>query len=69
MSADGLPLLGRAPGSGLSLAAGHYRNGILLAPLTAELLTAVVTGRAPAIDLQPFRPERFVGGGAALGLH
>jgi glycine oxidase len=56
---DGWPILGEAPGlPGLVFAAGHYRNGILLAPLTARLVTDLVmrTGRR---DLSAFSPERF----------
>ncbi len=46
-SADGLPLLGRVPDlAGLIVATGHGRNGILLAPITAQLLTQlIVDGR------------------------
>jgi glycine oxidase len=55
-SRDGLPLLGvTAPG--VVVATGHYRNGILLAPATAELVVELVEGRSPA--LRHFAPERF----------
>jgi glycine oxidase len=57
---DGLPCLGWWPGlDGLFVAAGHFRNGILLAPLTAEIVTAAVTGAEVPMDLGPFRPHRF----------
>ena len=55
---DGLPLVGRAGPEGLFLASGHFRNGILLAPLTAELVADAVTGRPahpPAAALSPMR--------------
>jgi glycine oxidase len=55
---DGLPLLGESPVRSLILAAGHFRNGILLAPLTALLIADVVTG-AGSRDLSPFSWERF----------
>ena len=55
---DGLPLLGESPVHSLILAAGHYRNGILLAPLTALLIADVVEG-AGSRDLSAFSPERF----------
>ena len=55
---DGLPLLGETPVRSLILAAGHFRNGILLAPLTALLVADVVTGGATR-DLSPFAWERF----------
>jgi len=42
---DGGPLLGRGPVPGLWLASGHHRNGVLLAAITAELLTAAITDR------------------------
>ncbi|MBI3097437.1 MAG: glycine oxidase ThiO [Planctomycetes bacterium] len=55
---DRLPLLGRTPVEGLLLATGHFRNGILLAPITAEIVTDLVHGRTPAVDLRPFDPVR-----------
>jgi glycine oxidase len=60
-SADGLPLLGLpvAGPRGLAVATGHYRNGILLAPITGELVRDLALGRAPRLDLAPFRPDRF----------
>jgi glycine oxidase len=56
---DGLPILGRSPIPGLFLAAGHFRNGILLAPITALLLADAALG-IPSRDLSAFSPERFV---------
>ena len=55
---DGLPLLGESPVRSLILAAGHFRNGILLAPWTALLVADVVTG-AGSRDLSAFSWERF----------
>ncbi len=56
---DGLPLLGRtAAVQGLLFAAGHYRNGVLLAPVTARIVADLVTG-AGSRDLSPFSPDRF----------
>lgn len=55
---DRLPFLGpvdQVPG--LLLATGHYRNGILLAPITAALIADLVDGRTPAVDLAPFAPR------------
>jgi glycine oxidase len=57
---DELPLLGRTPIAGLLLATGHYRNGILLAPITAEIVTALVLGKKPPLDLRAFRADRSV---------
>ncbi len=55
---DELPLIGRTPIDGLLLATGHYRNGILLAPITAEIVSSLVHGRRPPVPLAPFSPER-----------
>ncbi|XXF75147.1 glycine oxidase ThiO [Myxococcaceae bacterium GXIMD 01537] len=56
---DHLPILGAGPLPGLVLATGHFRNGILLTPVTAQLVTEVVLGQAPSLDLAPFRYDRF----------
>jgi glycine oxidase len=57
---DGLPILGPDPDlSGLHYATGHFRNGILLAPVTAELVAALVAGREADIDPLPFSISRF----------
>jgi glycine oxidase len=58
-TADELPILGPDPDlAGLLYATGHYRNGILLAPLTAELVAAEVRGSALPLDLAPFSVSR-----------
>jgi glycine oxidase len=56
---DELPLLGRSEMPGVVLATGHYRNGILLAPITAELVRAIVLGQKTPIDLTPFEAARL----------
>jgi glycine/D-amino acid oxidase-like deaminating enzyme len=56
---DGLPVLGHAGIRGLIYAAGHYRNGILLAPITASIVSALVENEPPPLPLDPFAPERF----------
>ena len=56
---DGLPILGATSLAGYYAATGHYRDGILLAPATALVLTQLLTGHPPDFDLQPFSPERF----------
>ena len=53
---DNTPLLGAGPLEGLYFATGHYRNGILLTPITGEVIRDLVLGREPAVDIQPFRP-------------
>lgn len=57
---DNGPVLGAAPGcEGLVMATGHYRNGILLTPVTADAVAAVVAGSAPPTVAEPFGVERF----------
>jgi len=56
---DELPILGETPVSGYFIAAGHYRDGILLAPITAALMSDVVMGKNPGFDLSPFATTRF----------
>jgi glycine oxidase len=59
-TADDLPILGADPElAGLVYATGHYRNGILLAPLTARWMAALIDGEPPPGDPAPFRPDRF----------
>lgn len=56
---DGLPFLGGVEGiEGLFLATGHYRNGVLLAPVTGEVVAALALGEPPIIDASPFSCER-----------
>ncbi len=58
-SPDNAPIVGPAGVAGLILATGHYRNGILLTPVTADAVADLVTtGRLPAL-LEPFSPARF----------
>jgi len=62
---DGLPLLGPWPGiEGLLIATAHYRNGILLAPITARLVREWIVEGRPSLDVTDFRPDRFVRSGA-----
>jgi glycine oxidase len=56
---DALPILGATSTSGYYVAAGHFRDGILLAPITASLLAQVIQGKNPSHDLTPFSPARF----------
>jgi glycine oxidase len=56
---DGLPLLGRVAGRpGLVIATGHFRNGILLAPITGKIVSELIADGKPSISLEPFRPDR-----------
>ena len=56
---DALPILGETETPGYYVATGHFRDGILLAPITAEVMTAVIEDRAPEHDLTPFSSSRF----------
>ncbi len=57
---DLLPMIGPDPSNPVFLyACGHSRNGVLLAPLTAEIVTDLVVGRRVGFDLTQFRPDRF----------
>lgn len=57
-SRDNAPVLGPA-GPGLVLATGHFRHGILLAPITAEGIAALLAGEGMPGELDPFAPARF----------
>ena len=46
------------------VATGHYRNGILLAPITADAVSAAVLGREAPVDLAPFSATRLAPRGA-----
>ena len=56
---DNLPILGETSLPGYYAATGHFRDGIMLAPITAKLIAELVTGYKPAYDLTPFSPLRF----------
>lgn len=56
---DNLPILGSTPTPGYYVATGHYRDGILLAPITAQVMANVVGGNRPDFDLTPFSALRF----------
>ena len=64
-SPDNGPVLGAAATPGLFLATGHYRNGILLAPLTADALFDALSGRAISGPAAAFSPQRFSVGAPA----
>jgi glycine oxidase len=57
---DMLPMIGVDPGhESLIYACGHGRNGVLMAPLTGDLIADLVTGTPLSHDLSQFRPDRF----------
>jgi glycine oxidase len=56
---DDLPILGLLPGQqNHLLAIGHYRNGILLAPATAQLIAQLIYNETPSIELSAYSPAR-----------
>lgn len=63
---DDLPILGETPTAGYYVATGHYRDGILLAPITAVVMARIISGIPPGFDLGPFSAERFAALGARL---
>lgn len=58
-SPDGLPILGETGTPGYFVATGHFRDGILLAPITARLMGQVIAEERPKLDMSAFRAERF----------
>jgi glycine oxidase len=60
-SADNAPLIGPSPVGGLLYATGHYRNGILLTPVTADAVAAMTAGGTVPDVVAPFAPSRMAG--------
>jgi glycine oxidase len=58
-SRDDAPILGRGPLDGLFYATGHHRNGILLAPITADAIAHLVLDDIAEPVIRPFGIERF----------
>ena len=57
---DSLPVIGRSPRyDGVFFAFGHGHSGLTLAAVTGGLIADLVLGRAPPVDLGPFRADRF----------
>ncbi|MEV4995031.1 glycine oxidase ThiO [Streptomyces niveus] len=58
-SPDNAPLLGPTALPGLHLATGHHRNGVLLTPVTGQVMATVLTTGELPDDARPFAPGRF----------
>ncbi|MFJ5638312.1 glycine oxidase ThiO [Streptomyces sp. NPDC093223] len=58
-SPDNAPLLGPTRLDGLLLATGHHRNGVLLTPVTGDVMAELLTGGEPPEEARPFTPKRF----------
>jgi len=64
-SSDELPIIGASSiVPNLIYATGHYRNGILLAPISAEIVRAAILGQRAPLSIEAFRPERGFAGQA-----
>ncbi len=66
-SPDHLPIIGWTALDGLAVATGHFRNGILLTPVTAEAVAALLSGEPGPDEVRPCDPRRFAGGPVATG--
>jgi glycine oxidase len=62
LTPDGLPIIGRTGIDGLLVATGHHRYGILLTPITAQLIAELVATGTPSADLSAFDAGRFAPG-------
>lgn len=60
-SPDDLPILGESALSGLFIASGQYRNGILFAPAIADAVRGLILERQSPSDIRAFDPKRFLG--------
>ena len=58
-TADHLPILGHGEIENLIFATGHFRNGILLAPITAQLISELALGNSLSHPIDAYRPSRF----------
>ncbi|MEV5959145.1 glycine oxidase ThiO [Streptomyces sp. NPDC051987] len=58
-SPDNAPLLGPTRLDGLLLATGHYRNGVLLTPVTGDVMAELLAGGELPPEARPFTPQRF----------
>ena len=56
---DDLPIIGPANTPRMFTATGHFRNGILLAPITAQIVADLIQGCPPSQDIWAFSPSRF----------
>lgn len=57
-SPEGIPFIGPVPNhEGLWLNCGHFRNGLVLAPASCQLLTDLLVGDVPVIDAAPYAPQ------------
>jgi len=68
-TADGIPFIGECPGiKGLYLNTGHFRNGVVMAPASVQVLLDCMTGRQGFTDYDPFLPVIRRQSGGATGI-
>ncbi len=68
-SPDHLPILGPTDVDGFLVATGHFRSGILLAPITAKLIREWITERYVSVNWEGFTPTRFLAARQAAAGH
>jgi len=68
-SPDHLPILGPTDLDGLLMATGHFRSGILLTPITAQLIREWITEQKVSLDWDRFSPMRFQAAAANAAQH
>ncbi len=56
---DDLPILGKTEINGYFVASGHFRDGILLAPVTAQIMSELITDGKTDLDIAAFSPQRY----------
>ena len=56
---DDLPIIGPTDIPRVFAATGHFRNGILLAPITAQIMADLIYGQPSPLDIRAFSPDRF----------
>ena len=57
---DNLPIMSATSVSGYFVSSGHFRNGILLAPMAARVMAQLITGHTPECDLSLLSASRFM---------
>jgi len=69
-TADGLPVVGWAPGlAGVFVATGHARMGLTLGPITGRLVSECILDGRPSVNISPLRADRFDARGRVAPLH
>jgi glycine/D-amino acid oxidase-like deaminating enzyme len=56
---DGLPIMGKTSVEGYFVSTGHYRDGIMLAPISARLMSQLILDDQPDTNFEAFSPGRF----------